>query len=76
MRYNNYLLKLKGKIMQFKLNIHCNNAAFGDTQEDANVEVAAILRKLAQQIEDGFRTVYVNDTNGNGVGYAEFDTVK
>ena len=62
--------------MQFKLNIHCNNAAFGDTQDDANVEVAAILRKLAEQIEAGFHTVYVNDTNGNGVGYAEFDTVR
>lgn len=55
----------------FKLEIVCDNAAFGDTPL---VEVARILRELAIRIEDenakGF-VATLRDINGNKVGFAE-----
>lgn len=59
----------------FTVRIDCNNAAFVDyeeaTYESAAPELARILRKIANDIENGgqfdfFQTI--RDVNGNDVG--------
>lgn len=54
---------------KFKVHINCGNDAFATAPEE---EVARILRKLADQIEQGFTGCYLTDYNGNTVGFAEF----
>jgi hypothetical protein len=68
-------MKCERAIMYFKLNIDCGNAAFCDadypTYQSAAPELARILRKIADDIENGaqydfFQTIH--DVNGNDVG--------
>ena len=53
------------------LEILCDNAAFGDSpdSDEFGYEVARILRHAAQMYEDGYAAVYLNDSNGNHVGF-------
>lgn len=56
--------------MKFTLEIECDNAAFED---DATVEIARILRQLAESVPNlagtyGF--IPLRDINGNRVGRA------
>lgn len=52
--------------MKFKLEIECDNAAFGD---EPAFEVARILRELAEQMErNGSMAHPLWDYNGNRVG--------
>lgn len=57
--------------MKFTLEIECDNAAFDD---DATVEIARILRKLAKEMTGGaeyFESHWtLRDVNGNRVGQA------
>lgn len=57
--------------MKFKLSIDCGNSAFDDG--DAPLEVARILRQLAERLEprvDLPASVLLFDVNGNHVGEA------
>lgn len=65
--------------MQFKLTFNCDNSAFRDSvtgnvmhdSPDTQVEVARILREVANRIESGdYFDMYRNikDINGNIVG--------
>lgn len=47
----------------FTLQVETESAAFEDPSE-----LPALLRKAAQKIEDGERSAYLLDTNGNRVG--------
>jgi hypothetical protein len=53
------------------LEINCDNAAFGDSpdSDEFGNEVGRILRHAAQMFEDGYAAVYLNDSNGNRVGF-------
>lgn len=55
--------------MTFKLEINCDNAAFGDTP---GIEVAALLRDIADAVEENPETRSIFDTNGNTVGQYAF----
>lgn len=62
----------------FTLTINADNAAFCDENGDPDqyargAEVARILRHVAEGVDQGFLAIYLNDINGNRVGYAEFD---
>lgn len=63
-------------IAMFRLHIKCENAAFTDegqpSVEARGREVAAILRNLADDMEEGLVRGFLVDTNGNAVGFAEF----
>ena len=54
------------------LEIDCGNAAFGESPEsdEFGYEVARILRHAAERFEQGYSSVYLNDINGNPVGFA------
>lgn len=53
------------------INIDCDNNAFDG--EMLHSEVARILRKLADQAEDGLNDcTKIRDVNGNRVGQMEF----
>ena len=64
--------------MKFQVEIDTDNAAFGDTSTDQQIEIARLLRLLAYELEayeyeeasglDG--TIRLRDTNGNTVGKA------
>ena len=64
----------------FKLKIDCGNSAFcegsdfGPTRESAAPELARIMRKIADGIENGWAYEYHNvyDINGNFVGKFSF----
>lgn len=56
--------------MAFTLTINTDNAAFEDEGE---YEVANILRKAAEIVEDGEDSFVLRDVNGNKVGTASFD---
>ena len=65
--------------MKFVLTVNCDNAAFCDegeaTTETAANELARILRKAADQIENGVPYDYfqtIRDINGNDVGAYAF----
>lgn len=49
-----------------RLAIKTENAAFSDGSRE--MELARILRRAAERIEDGDRTGTLMDTNGNAVG--------
>ncbi len=56
---------------RFVLSVDCGNAAFGETPEECNFELARILIELAGRIENnGLSGMYQNikDVNGNIVG--------
>lgn len=57
--------------MEFVLKIECDNSAF-DYGERPH-EVSRILKYLAEQIDEGYNLVYLNDINGNQVGVAQFN---
>lgn len=59
--------------MQFKLEITCDNAAFGENEQDRGEEVARILREVARQVDEGYLKGILYDYNGNRVGTADFD---
>lgn len=58
--------------MKFTLVFDCDNAAFGDTDQDAQYECARILRELANTVESNTRTdkcyLDIMDINGNTIG--------
>ncbi len=54
--------------MTFTLEINCDNAAFGDNKYDAGLEVARILKQVADKLEGGHKGDTVRDINGNLVG--------
>ena len=56
--------------MKFRLDVECDNAAFGDTDEERNAELSRILHKLAERIGQMAIVVSgkVHDVNGNKVG--------
>lgn len=70
--------------MTFELKIECDNAAFGNLDEDGNelespseeclMEVARILEKTVKGLRLGNDSFRLLDVNGNHVGYAEFET--
>lgn len=57
--------------MKFVVKFNCDNAAF---DENPGPEIARILRKVADQVNDGFVNIDLNnqhpirDINGNRVG--------
>lgn len=55
--------------MKFTVKIDCDNAAFGFQE---GVEVARILRDLADSVEDGGNWFPLLDVNGNRVGEAQY----
>lgn len=54
----------------FRVEIETDSAAFDD--DGAGHEVARILRKLAERIENGHTSAILRDVNGNRVGFATF----
>jgi hypothetical protein len=56
-------------MLEFKLSMNCGNAAF---DENANAEIARILRKIADDLEADASgrcyEQYFRDVNGNRVG--------
>ena len=52
----------------FKIEVVCGNAAFGETDDDRNSELARILRTAASKLESGKFPEYLFDVNGNCVG--------
>ena len=55
--------------MKFSIEINCDNSAF----EDTNYELSKILQKLINQLESGFDSIPLKDSNGNTVGVAKFE---
>jgi hypothetical protein len=49
----------------FKLELTCDNAAF---EGDPSVEIARIIRDLADSLDQGELDVVLRDINGNRVG--------
>lgn len=58
--------------MKFKLEINCDNAAFGKTDEDRGVEVARLLSRASEQVSCGCIMWQIHDANGNNVGGFDF----
>lgn len=54
----------------FKIEIETGNAAFED---DRNMELARILRQIAERLENGENAGRVLDINGNKVGSFEIE---
>lgn len=57
--------------MAFTLTIETGNAAFGEDEYERDVEIARILRTLAERFDDGVADLTqgaVRDVNGNRVG--------
>lgn len=59
----------------FTLTIDTENAAFGDSQLDAEAEVARILRVVAGRLDEAFWADdgTLRDANGNTVGRFVFE---
>lgn len=51
--------------MKFTLSFDCENAAFSD---DAALEIARILREIANRVENGTSGGTIRDINGNLIG--------
>ena len=68
MKPTNEAIERKG-IEMFTLKIETKNAAFADDCYSPQLEVARILRSLADKIEDGDSQGPVLDYNGNTVGH-------
>lgn len=57
--------------MTFNVRIDCDNAAF----EDNPNELTDILRKIHHGVtNEGMRAMVLHDSNGNEVGYAEYQS--
>lgn len=58
--------------MQFVINMNVDNAAFGESVSDRNIEVAFILRKISDRVAfglaDGGLHQNILDINGNVIG--------
>ena len=54
--------------MEFKLWIETNNAAFGTDEIERGVEIARILRELADRVDETMINGKCRDINGNVVG--------
>lgn len=54
--------------MKFKLSITVDNTAFGEAMPAKDIEVARILRELANSLERGAPWPPLRDINGNTVG--------
>ena len=54
------------------LEIRCDNAAFGESpdSDEFGDEVERILRYAGAMFEQGYSAVFLNDSNGNRVGFA------
>ena len=61
----------------FKLDIECDNAAFGEDDYEARVEIARMLRELGDKLANGeiYRNSaqWLRDVNGNRVGTYKFE---
>lgn len=53
---------------RYTITIDTDNAAFGDTDYEAQREVADILRKLADRLDNDDVRSPLRDSNGNTVG--------
>jgi hypothetical protein len=60
---------------KFTIEIDCGNAAFGDDDAEVNDEVARILRRAAELLQDSGtqESIVLRDINGNRVGSAKFE---
>jgi len=56
---------MKGKTMQIKFSTE--NAAFQD-DDCPHIEIARILKRIAEQVEVGMKSGVIMDINGNKVG--------
>lgn len=56
----------------FTVEIRCENAAFGETPEDACAEISRIISGLNKMIHGDRREYSLSDANGNTVGFAAF----
>ncbi len=55
----------------YRVQITVDNAAFGESREDRNSELARLLRELAQKLENGQGAgAQIRDINGQTVGAA------
>jgi hypothetical protein len=52
----------------FKLNIKTGNAAFSEEEGGPHLELARLLREVADRVENGEDHGSVMDINGNSVG--------
>jgi hypothetical protein len=55
-----------------KIEIVTEHAAFGDDDRSKITETAYILRRLADQLEEGLMPQFVRDTNGNKCGTVKY----
>jgi hypothetical protein len=62
------MARLIGGSEMFKLEIETANAAFTNSDQDAEFETARILREIASKLESGTRSGKCVDGNGNTVG--------
>lgn len=61
--------------MKIKLEMRCDNAAFGLPDScEFGLEVARILREAADKFENGHASFSLRDINGNRVGDAYLAT--
>jgi hypothetical protein len=70
-------MRVMGATVKFKLEIDCNNAAFGEPNtRERNAEVARILTRLAEQLEGSANTradtIPLRNIKGNPVGRARY----
>ena len=61
--------------MKFTLYLDCGNSAFGEDDTEVNDEVARILRRAAELLQDSGtqESIVLRDINGNRVGTARFE---
>lgn len=57
---------------KFNIEIDSDNSAFGEDGE-ASFEVARLLRETAKQVEIGYTSGYLIDSNGLHAGYWSLD---
>lgn len=57
----------------FEVTIKTDNAAFGEGFDEAQVEIGRVLGQVRDQVELGWRSGRVTDSNGNVVGRFEYD---
>lgn len=56
--------------MKYRIEINCDNEAFGTTHAETVVEVARILSSLARKLPEPYEPINLYDINGNKVGRA------
>jgi len=57
---------------QVIITIDTLNDAFGDDAESKRLELARILRKMANSLETGVEPTHLSDLNGNVVGLVSY----